>query len=261
MSTYLTEVISRIEKFAPPSLAEFDYAGLLLGDRNKRVRKVGLTLDFSLLAMKKAVDLGCDALITHHGPKSFSLPVQGNMAKKINFAVKNDLPVYRAHLNLDFCPGGIIETLCVILDIPTKETTLDFYSHKIRNGVRLSTKKMTLDRVLEGVKKLNPGTIRLAGPKRTVFNRIAITSGAGFFEEFMGQLKGIDLYIAGEFEQEAVKAAEDMGITLLELTHHASEARPLELMAPRLSHVLGVDVEFIEISDSIRNVDVIEKQK
>lgn len=67
-------------------------------------------------------------------------------------------------------------------------------------------------------------------------------------------LAPLDLYIAGEFEQEAVRAAEDMGITLLELTHHASEARPLEIIAKKLEKILGIEVKFIETPDSIRQI-------
>jgi dinuclear metal center YbgI/SA1388 family protein len=225
MAVYsLTNIIDKFEKIAPPSLAQFDYIGLLVGDKNKPVSKIGLTLDFSLLAMREAVKRGCHALITHHGPTKIDTPIQGNMAEKIRFCVEKDLPVYRAHLNLDFCRGGIIETLCDLLKIKTRGTVLSFGPHRIINGVRISSIPIKLEDLLKRTKTLRPTTIRMAGPKRKKFNRIAITSGQGFFETFMGQLAPLDLYIAGEFEQEAVRTAEDMGITLLELTHHASEA-------------------------------------
>ena len=60
MAAYsLTKIINKFEVFAPPSLAQFDYAGLLIGDSRKPIRRVGLTLDFSLLAMREAVKFGC----------------------------------------------------------------------------------------------------------------------------------------------------------------------------------------------------------
>lgn len=254
----LTEIIDKFEKFAPPSLAPFDYAGLLLGDRRKRIKKIAMTLDFSLLAMRKGVEQNCDLLITHHGPTKFEMPILGNMAKKIQFCSQHNLPVYRAHLNLDFCNDGIIETLCCLLGLKTRETILRFGEYTIKNGVRLAEKKIELKTLLTRTERLRPKTIRMAGPNRNEFRRIAITSGQGFFETFMGQLAPLDLYIAGEFEQEAVRAAEDMEITLLELTHHASEARPLELIAPKLSKVLGVKVVFIETPDTIRGVGALE---
>lgn len=251
----LTKIIDKFEAFAPPSLAQFDYVGLLIGDQEKRVSKIGLTLDFSLLVMKKAVEINCDALITHHGPTKFETPILGNMAEKIRFCSGHNLPVYRAHLNLDFCRGGIIETLAGILGLKTRGTELNFGDYVVKNGVRISSEKILLEDLISRVKTLRPKTIRMAGLIRDSFEKIAITSGQGFFETFMGQLAPLDLYIAGEFEQEAVRAAEDTGITLLELTHHASEARPLELIAPKLSKILGVEVVFIETPDTIRAIN------
>lgn len=251
----LTKIIDKFEAFAPPSLAQFDYIGLLVGNKNKPVSKIGLTLDFCLLAMREAVKRGCHALITHHGPTKIDILIQGNMAEKIRFCIEKDLPVYRAHLNLDFCRGGIIETLAGILGLKTKGTVLSFGSHVVKNGVRIFDDQIELKDLMNRVRKLRPKTIRMAGPIRDSFKKIAITSGQGFFETFMGQLAPLDLYIAGEFEQEAVRAAEDMGITLLELTHHASEARPLEIIAKKLEKILAVKVEFIETPDTIRDAD------
>lgn len=252
----LTKIINKFEVFALPSLAQFDYAGLLLGDRRKQVKKIGLTLDFSLLAMRKAVELNCGALITHHGPTKFDLPIFGNMAEKIRFCAEHDLSVYRAHLNLDFCDGGIIDTLCLLLGFKeARGTILRYDEHMIKNGVRLVEETVSLADLLSKAQKLKPKTLRMAGPIRNVFKKIAITSGQGFFETFMGQLAPLDLYIAGEFEQEAVRAAEDIGITLLELGHHASEARPLELIAPKLSKILGIEVMFIETPDTTRDIN------
>jgi dinuclear metal center YbgI/SA1388 family protein len=255
----LTDITRRFEQFAPPNLAPFDYVGLLLGNSRKSVGKIGLTLDFSLLAMQQAVKIGCDALITHHGPRTFDAPLHGNMAEKIRFCTEQKLPVYRAHLNLDFCDGGIIETLAEMLGLATQPTILRFGEHIVQNGVSICNTPIPLSDVLLRAKRLRSTTLRMAGPRRKTFRRFAITSGQGFFETFFGQLAPFDLYIAGEFEQEAVRAAEDMRITLLELGHHASEARPLELIAPRLSNVLGVDVVFIETPDSIRSVEKVEE--
>lgn len=255
MSYSMNDVIGRFEQFAPTKLAEFDYVGLLLGNANKSITRIGLTLDFSLLAMKEAVRGGCDAFITHHGPTKFDAPILGNMAEKIRFCSEHNLPVYRTHLNLDFCKGGIIDTLCQIMSLKVQTTTLRLGKHNIVNGIKICETPLTLKQVLSRTARLRPKTLRIAGPERSRFERIAITSGQGFFETFMGQLAPLDLYIAGEFEQEAVRAAEDMGITLLELGHHASEARPLELIAPRLSKILGVEVVFIETPDTIRSIN------
>lgn len=246
----LGKVISKIESFAKPSLAQFDYVGLLQGDLHRPVAKIGLTLDYSLQAIEKAIAHECDLLITHHGPTNIQYPLIGNNIQKIIAAQTKNLAVYRCHLNLDFCEGGIIDSLCTILKIPAKKTHLTYEGKPIYGGVNLVEKyPLTLAGLMRRVAVLKSNSIRIAGLRREKFSRIAITSGAGFFGEFMDQLSP-EVYIAGEFEQEALKYAEDLGIMLVELTHHASEERPLDLVAPRLEKVLGISIMRIEIPDT-----------
>lgn len=247
----ISKIIEELEAFAAPSLAQFDYVGLLQGDIDQSVRKIGLTLDYSLQAIKQAVKSNCQLLITHHGPLSIHYPVFGNNLNKILLAEQNELAVYRCHLNLDFCEGGIIEELSNMLKIPTVPSVTRYESFIIRGGVRLAENyPLTYSELIDRIKILNSNCIRIAGPRKMSFKRIAITSGKGFISEFFDQLRP-DVYIAGEFEQEATKYAEDLGIMLVELSHHASEAMPLKNISPKLSELLNTEVINIEIPDTI----------
>lgn len=248
----LKNIVEDLERFAPPQLAAFDHVGLLQGDLKQNVGKIGLTLDYSLQAIQQAIDAGCQLLITHHGPAESNRPLTGNNLAKQMLASKAGLAVYRCHLSLDFCKGGIIEELCKMLEIPAKPVTTTYGSHTIEGGVRLAEDyPMTLDDLLARSKVLDYPYVRIAGKKRQKFKRIAITSGKGFIDEFFDQLKP-EVYIAGEFEQEATKYAEDLGIMLVELSHHASESKPLETIARTLELKLGVPVVHIEVPDTIK---------
>lgn len=251
----LKQVIKRIEGFAPPELALFDYVGLLQGDLEADISKVGLTLDYSLQAIEQAIDDGCELLITHHGPIDYRFPIQGNALEKIRVAADANLAVYRCHSSLDFCKQGIIEQLCSLLEIPAKPVELTYRNQIIKGGVRLAQSyPLSLDEIMRRAKSLGIQHVRIAGSHKKLFSRIAVTSGKGFISDFFDQLKP-DVYIAGEFEQEAVKYAEDLGIMLIELSHHASESRPLEKIAPILATRLALPVQFIEIPDTITCVD------
>ena len=248
----LHQVVKLLEEFAQPDLARFDYVGLLQGDLNRQIRKVGLTLDYSLLAIGQAVNSSCDMLITHHGPTDIVYPLMGNNLAKIQLAAEHSMAVYRCHLSLDFCRGGIIDTLAAMLKIDTKKTLLKYRGNVIYGGVNIAEDSpLTFVELEHRIRELSINTFRIAGPYKKQFRRIAITSGQGFFGEFMDQLKP-EVYIAGEFEQEATKYAEDMGIMLIELGHHASEARILEKLTPKFSSLLGLPVQFIEIPDTIQ---------
>ncbi len=254
----LQTVIELIEQFASPDLAKFDYVGLLVGDLQQPIKKIGLTLDCCTQAIEKAIGSGCDLLITHHGPTEIRYPQYGNGLTQFSLAKANNLSIYRAHLNLDFCVGGIIDTLSSLLRVPTTKTKLIYEGNPIYGGVNLAENyPMTFIDLKKRIRKLGIKQIRVAGRQKQKFSRISITSGAGFFGEFMDQLKP-EVYIAGEFEQEATKYAEDLGIMLVELGHHASEARVLEKLAPNFSKMLKLPVQFIEIPDTIQVIKIKE---
>lgn len=256
----LSTCISIIEAFAPPALATFDYVGLLHGESTQKINKIGLTLDYSLQAITQAIDLSCDLLITHHGPTEIAYPLRGNNLEKIRLAASHNLAVYRCHLTLDFCDGGVIDTLCELLKIPATKQSLSYRGILIFGGVNLSTKlAITLDDLVKRAAVLGGNELRIAGPKRLHFKRIAITSGQGFFGEFFDQLHP-DMYIAGEFEQEAVKYAEDLGITLVELGHHQSEQSTLPIIAARLEQKIGIPIIPIEIMDTIQTIHLKKEQ-
>lgn len=257
------EVIAIIEKFAPPELAAFDYLGTLQGDETREVTKVGLTLDYCNQALQQAQAAGCDMLITHHGPTEIHFPLQGNLLEKVRFASNHQLVVYRCHLNLDFCQHGIIDTLCHLLEIPAKPMTTVYEGMKITGGVFLAENfPLTLEELLKKAEVLGGKSVRLAGKRRDHFSRIAITSGQGFHPAFFDQLQP-EVYIAGEFEQEATKYAEDLGIQLVELGHHHSEQATLPIIAQRLTKLAGIPVVPIEVEDSVSVVtfDHIEQRR
>src|SRR3990167_2749063 len=248
----LKYIVEELEKFASPELALFDHVGLLQGDLDQNVSKIGVSLDYSLQAINNAIEENCQLLITHHGPTEISYPLYGNNLAKVTRASEAGLAVYRCHLSLDFCKDGIIEELCNLLKIPAKSVTTKYGIHTIHGSVRLAKDyPMTLDELVSRIKVLDHPYVRIAGNKSGKFKRIAITSGKGFVSEFFDQMKP-DVYIAGEFEQEATKYAEDLGIVLVELSHHASESKPLEVVAKTLGSKLKVPVEYIEIPDTIK---------
>lgn len=256
----LQTIIKDLEVFAPPELAPFDHVGLLQGAIDQEIKKVGLTLDYSLQAINKAIEEGCQLLIAHHGPVAIAHPLSGNNLRKVTVASQANLAVYRCHLSLDFCKDGIIEELCRLLMIPAKAVTTQYGSHTIHGGVRLAVNyPLSVSQLIERCQILGHPYIRIAGKKQANFKRIAITSGAGFISEFFDQLKP-EVYIAGEFEQEATKYAEDLGIMLVELSHHASESKPLEAIAKTLEARLKVPVVHVEAPDTIECISLTQRE-
>lgn len=247
----LDKIIKRLEKFAPPILTKLDNSGLIVKGR-KDIRKIGVTLDFSMNAIKQAIERNCDLLIIHHGPEFGEDKDNEYIKKKLKLAKENNLSVFRMHLNLDFIKNGLIDNFCKLLSLKAKPTVTIYKNNKIKGGVYLAKDNLSSKDLIKRVKKLNPKSIRIAGVKKDVYNKIAVATGAGFIPEFFDQLMP-DVYISGELTQEAIRTAEDLGITLIEVTHYL-ESKTLEVFSKRLGKMLPLEIEFIDLGDSLEVV-------
>ncbi|MDK2798646.1 MAG: hypothetical protein PWP27_251 [Clostridiales bacterium] len=105
------EVIKELEKLAPLSLAEsWDNVGLLIGNREQKVKNIMVTLDINYEVITEAVEKKVDLIISHH-PIIFKplkkITEDDLLGKMVRILVKNNISVYAAHTNLDICQGGL----------------------------------------------------------------------------------------------------------------------------------------------------------
>jgi dinuclear metal center YbgI/SA1388 family protein len=108
-------VIGFLEQFAPPSLAsEWDNVGLLLGDRQARVKRVMTCLTVTPESAAEAVEAKAQLIITHH-PILFR-PVKrltmGNPEGRVVLSlVRAGVAVYSPHTAFDNTRGGINDAI------------------------------------------------------------------------------------------------------------------------------------------------------
>ncbi len=105
------EVLLRIESFAPLEKAEsWDNVGLMAGDAQWSVTKIGVALDPSLSAVEEGVQKGCDLLVVHH-PLIFSplqkIDLKEPLCQAILWALENHLAIISLHTNWDKAPEGV----------------------------------------------------------------------------------------------------------------------------------------------------------
>jgi putative NIF3 family GTP cyclohydrolase 1 type 2 len=61
------DILAAINSFAPFRLAEeWDNVGLMIGDLQKDIRRLGLSLDPLPEALEEAFQKGCQGLLSHH---------------------------------------------------------------------------------------------------------------------------------------------------------------------------------------------------
>lgn len=120
------QIIELFEKWSPKHFAmDGDPVGLHIGQLNRPVENVLVTLDVNEAVIDEAIEVGANLIIAHHPPIFRPLKniltdtPQGRVFEK---CIKNDIAVYAAHTNLDVAPGGVNDMLAERLGL--KETRI-----------------------------------------------------------------------------------------------------------------------------------------
>lgn len=133
----IKEIIKKIEKFAPPSIAwEKDNVGLQVGNSENEISNIFLTLDLTFEALNQAITKNCNFIITHH-------PLIFTPIRKLNFEndsksqlieklIKHNITIFSAHTNLDFAKDGVSFELAKKLDLEKIEFLDSSYSTKYK---------------------------------------------------------------------------------------------------------------------------------
>lgn len=246
----VNNIIKEMELLAPTYLKEdFDNVGLMVGDKNKEVKKVLLALDCTLKVIEEAKKENVELIITHH-PLIFKRPssittdtLQG---KKIIELIKNDISLYSSHTNLDSVENGLNDTIVSILGFDnSKILEKNKRDDKAGLGRIVSLKEsIQLEDLISKIKKsLNINNLRVVKGKDKV-NKIAIINGSG--QDFIGKAValGADCIITGDTTYHFASDYKEMKISILDVGHFASEQITFFNVMENLKEKFK-DVEFI----------------
>lgn len=130
----LRNLINKIESKYPTSLAySWDNVGLLVGEYEKEVKKILVTLEANEKVVDEAIKNKVDLIITHH-PFIFSkinrVNSQDLKGRLIIKLIKNNISIYSMHTNFDIAQDGLNDYFmeimgfenCEILEETTYET-------------------------------------------------------------------------------------------------------------------------------------------
>lgn len=246
----VNNIIKEMELLAPTYLKEdFDNVGLMVGDKNKEVKKVLLALDCTLKVIEEAKKENVELIITHH-PLIFKRPssittdtLQG---KKIIELIKNDISLYSSHTNLDSVENGLSDTIVSILGFDNfKILEKNKRDDKAGLGRIVSlNESIQLEDLISKIKKsLNINNLRVVKGKDKV-NKIAIINGSG--QDFIGKAValGADCIITGDTTYHFASDYKEMEISILDVGHFASEQITFFNVMENLKEKFK-DVEFI----------------
>lgn len=129
------QIIELFEQWSPKAYGlEGDPNGLHIGQLNRAVDKVLITLDVNEAIVDEAIESGAQLIIAHHPPlfrpvkRLVTNTPQGRMIEK---CIKHDIAVYAAHTNLDVAPGGVNDLLAEKLQLQNTKVLTETYAESL----------------------------------------------------------------------------------------------------------------------------------
>ncbi len=207
---------------------EWDNDGLMLcADSEKEVKSVLLTLDITQDAVLKAIDLGVDAIFTHH-PFIFksmkAICDRQERTKLILKLIKHNIAVFSYHTRLDAISGGVNDILANIIGLKNIQVLGEGELALGRIG---DIESCSIDDFARNIKStLSAPCVCISKSKKTpkIISRVALLGGAcdrEYVYEAINQ--GADVFVTGDVSYNLILDANLDGISMISVGHYASE--------------------------------------
>lgn len=216
------------EQNFPTELAyEWDNVGLQIGTLNKTLTGILIALDVTKDVVTEAIKKNVNLIIVHH--PLFFKPVlnilsdsyRGALVEKL---IKNDIALYVAHTNYDVAEAGMNAVLAEKIGLENTDI-LDYESssHGIgRIGRFKETSLFDTVRIIKDRLGIDHARLITNRPDKRV-STIAISGGSGASHMFAAKRKGADLYITGDVSYHQAHDMLQLGLTGLDIGHHAEQ--------------------------------------
>lgn len=267
MATKLKEILNLLEEIVPSHIAEeWDNSGLQVGHPSQIIKKVFVSVEPTLKAVRKASSRDSQLLLTHH-PLIFRPLSQINQesypGNVVFEAFKKELSIVAAHTNLDVIRGGINDMLADLFGLLDVELLQRKVDSKVDNAglgrIGYLPDPVKLGTMIETVKTvLRTERIRVVGNNNMKVKRVAVVGGSGGVMIPFASRKGADVLITGDVSHHEAREAENLGLALIDGGHFHTEKAALRLFADTLRDLflerdLGVTVEFYkDETDAVR---------
>lgn len=239
-------LLRHIDTFAPFSLAEeWDNSGLLVGNYDDEIKRIGVCLDVVSETVIEAEELGCNVIVAHH-PLIFrpvkNITDQTEQGRTILEAVRRNVSIIAAHTNWDKAKGGVNDTLSVLIHLKNVESLGDF-------GVwGILSPRMKLKQFAEHVKSSwNLSRLDIYTKNRPVsVSRVALCGGSG--AEFWQSAKaiGADVYVTADMKYHELSDAVNDGMTIALCNHGEMERASVSQLAVKLEGC-GIETVMIDV--------------
>lgn len=245
------DIYDFIDRIAPFSAqCEWDNSGLIVGDKNKSVKKIGVVLDITKNAVLSAKELGCDLIISHH-PVIFRATKKFLADDAAFLLASNGISAICAHTSLDTAKGGVNDVLAETLGFKNALPLCDEGEASLVRTADISA--ISSEELAKTVaEKLKTG-VRLADSGKKI-SKVAVCGGAG--GDFIDAVaeNGCDAYITGDISHHEILDALDLGITLIAAGHFETENPVVASLAEKIKNEFAVEVEIIPQNSPVKYI-------
>lgn len=245
----LSDIICKLEEFAPPVLAEeWDNVGLMVGGKNCEIKSAVVVLDVTEKAVNFAIKEKCDLIISHHPFIMPKLPFINFDTKKgelIEMLIKNNICVYSMHTNFDAAVGGVNDELFEKFSLENKEIV-----GMVRKGTL--KKPMTLKNFIDLTKRiLHTKNVVYCGDLEKNVEKIALCGGSG--GSFIGHLRDCDVFLTGEAKYHEYQQACETGLCVVSAGHFETENIALYKIREILEE-MKIEIKDADIHESFSHI-------
>lgn len=245
----LKEIISIIHKHYPPQLAyEWDNSGLILGDPDRNINKLLLSLDVTPATLEEAIEARADCIISHH-PFLFSgiqsITANSFHGKIILKAAEHKIALFAAHTNMDTAPQGINQKLSKLFGL--KNSVAIEGNTQIEDaglGQIGTVEPTTLLALCQKTKELlHVPHLRFSGEPNQIIHKIAI--GSGSCSELIPNAiqLGADVMITGDLKYHTCLEFASKDFSIIDAGHFPTEQIAIDMFYQLLR---DCDIEIVK---------------
>lgn len=236
-----------INSFAPyETQCSWDNCGLLVGDENQQVKKVGICLDLTEETLLEAKNEKVDLVVTHH-PLIFTAQKTFISGDKAFELARSGISLIAVHTCFDCADGGVNDTLCNVLEIENVRNveSAELATPMVRIGEIAAQSSVDFAHFV--AKKL--GTVCRVVDCGNEISKVAVCGGAGMDFLCDAIREGADAYVTGEMKHHEMLYAKEKGITVIEAGHFETENPSMVVLKNKLENHFS-QVEFVTLKQS-----------
>lgn len=241
------EIVNYLNKLLASSIEDSSSNGLQVQGK-KTISRIGLAVDASLEAYKKAIALNCDMLIVHHGIIWNGIKyVNGSTYAHLKYLFDYELNLYASHLPLDMHPklGNNIQ-LAKLLKLHTTQM-FGIYNKQQIGFKGILPKPMRINEIAKVYKQAIGGKHILLPFGKDKIRTVGIISGGAAEDLTQAIDEQLDLYITGEPAHYNHHQAKEAGINVLYLGHYESEKLGVNALGKLLEKKFKVKCVFLDV--------------